>query len=283
MINIALEEAARRLKAANIANPFKEARALMAHSLDCRVEWLIAFPERLTLDQAHFFKLIERRIEGEPLSRIKGMREFYGRSFKISPAVLDPRPESELIIDCTKSLSKNRPFKTILDIGTGSGILAISLLCEFPNSVAIGVDCARDALNITKENAQLHGVDQRLTLYEGEWVPPPTQAFDLIVSNPPYIKTQDIDGLSREVKAYDPHLALDGGEDGLDPYRAIASKLAVYCQPNSVILFEIGMGQQAAVISIMAEYGFNHEATHHDLANIPRVLHFSRITNTQRH
>ena len=224
---------------------------------------------------------LDVRIAGKPLSRIYGKGHFWSLDFKISPDTLDPRQDTELVIDmaCQK-LDKKKSLK-ILDLGTGSGCIAISLLSEFPNAHAVGTDISPRALSIAKYNAKHYKVDNRISFICGSWFDPLSvknvnYRFDLIVSNPPYIKNHIIPTLSKEVKNHDPILALDGGANGLQAYKILFSHLKSFLKIDGTALFEIGYDQADDVMRLSQTAGFALRTVHPDLAGNPRVVEISR-------
>lgn len=265
---------------ADVTTPSLDARLLLEHVLNLTHADIIAnLNHQPTDDQVTTFQaMLNRRLAGEPVSRILGIREFYGRDFKTSPAVLDPRPDTETLITlCLEYLPPDQE-QTILDLGTGSGILAITLLAERPFKTAVAADLSPAALAIASDNAKHRGVSKRITFKESNWFENIEGTFDLIVSNPPYIPASDIPNLEIEVRNHDPHLALDGGEDGLDPYRAIAAQAAQYLAPNGIIAVEIGAGQAEDIIAIFKTNGYKNLASQKDLGNHVRALAFGLST-----
>jgi release factor glutamine methyltransferase len=222
----------------------------------------------------------QRRIKGEPLSRIKGTRDFWKGTFALSPDTLDPRPETEGLIDlaCAFFPSRDRQMR-ILDLGTGTGCLLISLLLEFPQGRGWGIDCAPGAVDVAQENARRHGVDNRCVILKGDWLEEADslfdQPFDLIVSNPPYISTQDIQTLTPEVKGYDPVGALDGGKDGLDAFRAIIPAACRHLRAGGCLMLECGIYQEHALTNLLKPY-FDQVTFFNDLAGIPRYAQGSQ-------
>jgi release factor glutamine methyltransferase len=275
-VEAALASAKAHLIEADVATPSLDARLLLQHILQLEHADLIANENRqLTDDQSQLYDaLISRRLAGEPATRIMGTREFYGREFKTSPAVLDPRPDTETLINlCLEYLPPDEE-QTILDLGTGSGILAITLLAERPHKRAVAADISPSALAIASDNAFFWGVRKRITFIESNWFDNIQGTYNLIVSNPPYIPAKEISNLEAEVRNHDPHLALNGGEDGLDPYRAIASGSSQVLAPCGIIAVEIGAGQAEDVITIFKTNGYTHLASHRDLGDHIRALAF---------
>lgn len=228
-----------------------DARRLLAHALGESWLDLIKDPaRRLSEPEAsRLAAMLARRVRGEPVSRIIGVRGFYGRDFLVTAATLDPRPESETLIDA--ALARIKPVwgsgagLDILDIGTGTGCLLLTLLAELPDAHGVGIDPSADALAVAHENGVRLGIGDRVRWMEGRFeaiAGQIRQAFPLIVSNPPYIPTADIAGLDRDVRDFDPHLALDGGTDGLDIYRGIARQLGNVAA-RGWVLIEVGHDQ----------------------------------------
>jgi release factor glutamine methyltransferase len=227
-----------------------------------------------TLTSSEELKLnewLERRLKSEPLSRIKGIREFWSLPFYINEHTLDPRPETELIVEAVIARS-DVSTERILDLGTGSGCILISLLYELKNATGVGVDINQGALDIAKINASQNGVSERTTFVESNWGENLKEQFDIIVSNPPYIPTTDIEELEKTVKDYDPHLALDGGADGLDCYRLIAKNMKHLLKEDGFFLFEIGQGQRRQVEEILKHEGFGNLFSLKDYNGIERVI-----------
>ena len=208
------------------------------------------------------------------MSRIVGKREFWGLSFAITPHVLDPRPETETLVEAALSILSDRrkdPLR-ILDLGVGSGALLCALLTEFDAARGIGVDISADAAEVAQGNLQACGLSLRAEIRVGDWTSGLEGRFDLIVSNPPYIATADLAGLPREVRNYDPRLALDGGIDGLDAYRQILPESRRLLAPGGWLLTELGPDQATDVSAIANQCGFAGIVSYQDLAGATRVL-----------
>jgi release factor glutamine methyltransferase len=268
-------KAARQRLAATSPSAALDARLLLQAAAHVGHADIIAHPERLlTADQAARFEaLVRRRLAHEPVSRILGEREFYGRSFTVTPAVLDPRPDTETLIDAARAVMPGQA--RILDLGTGSGIIAVTLLCERADATGFAVDISGDALDVARHNAGRHDVADRISLAQGSWFAPVTGTFDLILSNPPYIPDAEIATLAPDVRGFDPRESLAGGEDGLEPYRFIAAGSGHHLKPGGHILVEIGTGQADAVVAIFKTAGFACTGRHLDLAGHVRCLLFS--------
>jgi release factor glutamine methyltransferase len=267
--------ARKALVAADIEPAALDARLLMQAATGLSHEEIVADPETaLTESAAHLFsEYLQRRLAEEPVSRILGRREFYGRAFEVSPAVLDPRADTEALIELTLEITTSKQGR-LLDVGTGSGAIAVTLLAELPGFEGVALDVSKDALNIARKNALANGVSGRLHFHHGSWFDGITDKFDLIVSNPPYIPHGEISHLGLEVKNFDPHLALDGGADGLFAYRALAAGSgACLCASGSIVL-EIGAGQGPGVSAIFETRGFKRVAERHDLGGHLRTLAF---------
>ena len=270
-----LAAATLRLRAAGCDTPELDARLLFQAATGLAREDLILAPEQPIAPEkrARFEGFLQRREAREPVSRILGEREFYGRSFRVTPDVLDPRPDTETLIDAALPLMPEGA--RILDLGTGTGAIAATLLAERPDASGVAVDVSEAALAVARGNAARLGVADRLILALGSWFSPVSGRFDIIASNPPYIPAAEIAGLSPDVRNFDPVLALLGGEDGLDPYRLIAAGAAAHLNPGGHVLVEIGAGQASAIGEIFAAHGFGLRAAHADLGGHVRCLHFS--------
>lgn len=246
------------LSAASVDDPPREARLLLELATGLTSEDLLRDGARhlSALEAQRLADALHRRLAHEPLSRIKGERGFYGRTFTVSPAVLDPRPETETLIDLVlqwadENGGRQRPL-SILDIGTGSGCILITLLAELPNATGLATDLSPDALAVARINAVQHGVAARARFTEAKTLNGIAGPFDILVSNPPYIPTADIAALDPGVREYDPHLALDGGPDGLATYREMAAQAGAVV-PAGLIALEVGAGQAAAVANILTK------------------------------
>jgi release factor glutamine methyltransferase len=222
-------------------------------------------------------EFLARRLTGEPLWRVIGEREFWGLTFRLSPDTLEPRPDSETLIEAALAMlgpRRSEPL-TILDLGTGTGCLLIAMLHECPAASGLGIDLSPGACETARANALANGVGERCEIRQGRWTEGIDARFDLILSNPPYIPSRDIAGLARDVREHDPLLALDGGADGLDPYRIFARTLGRHLGPGGCVVLEIGAGQEADVAALMREAGWVARATRHDLGGHPRALIFA--------
>ena len=271
----ALASLEKMFRISGIENPAREARISLCAASGVSPVALIADPgERLGSLASRVQEVAARRATGEPMSRIVGKREFWGLSFAISPYVLDPRPETETIVETALSLLTKRrqePLR-IVDLGVGSGALLCALLTEFSGARGIGVDLSADAAGVAWGNLQACGLSFRAEIQVGDWMSGLDGQFDLIVSNPPYIPTGDLLGLPREVRDFDPQLALDGGNDGLAAYRRILPESRRMLAPGGWLLAEVGATQAADVTAIATECGFTDVDIYPDLAGANRVV-----------
>ena len=252
-------------------NPRLEARLLLARALGVTRNDLIRDPGR-QIETTAFEALLTRRIGREPLAFIVGRREFWSLDFLVSPATLIPRPDSETLIEAALAAFANRPApRRIIDLGTGTGCLLLALLTEFPSAFGIGLDRAPDAAALAKANAAHLGLTNRSAFLAGDWTQAVSGRFDLVISNPPYIREQDIETLMPEVARHEPESALDGGADGYTAYRAIVPVLPLHLEPTGVAILELGIGQAQYVNDLAREAGFE-ASLRLDLAEIPRAI-----------
>jgi len=258
-----------------------EAYWLLEWAADINYKDIVSDPDRL-LDVETLAKLesgLKRRLRGESIHRIKGMREFYGLPFSLSPDTLEPRPDSEALIDLVlpfiQQQARQKKSLQLLDMGTGSGILSIALLAHIPQLHATGVDIVTGALTTARQNAHLNGVEERFQPLASDWFSQVKGKYDFIISNPPYIAHADIATLDRTVRDFDPLIALDGGVDGLDFYRQLARLSGDFLISDGKIAVEIGQGQKTQVIDFFSAQDFRLIATKDDLAGICRALLFT--------
>ncbi len=249
-----------------------DARLLLQAAASLTHAEIAAEPDRVVAVEAaaEFNALLARRVAHEPVSRILGRREFYGRTFAVTPDVLDPRADTETLI--TLALEQCQGPTRFLDLGTGTGAIAITLCAEGTDFTGLATDVSAAALSVARANAAALGIGDRLSFRQGSWFQGLNEVFDLIISNPPYIG-QDAE-LMPDVQLYDPPLALFGGGDGLDAYRAIAAGAGLHLAPGGRVIVEIGQGQTGEVAGLFAEYGFRLVEQVLDLAEIPRALLF---------
>jgi len=274
----ALAEGQARLAAAGMNEAPLDARLLMQHAAGFDHTALISrMHEAMPADlPAVYEELIARRLAGEPVSRIIGRREFYGLEFAVTPAVLDPRPETETLVDRVLDdwrgvAGQNAGPLRFADIGTGSGAIAVALLTHLPASRCVASDISPDALAIAAANARAHGVAGRIELVHADFAEGLVGPFDFVVSNPPYIASGDIGGLSREVKAHDPVLALDGGGDGFDAFRALFATVGDLLKPGGRLYMEMGAGQEEGLRELAAASDWDVIEVIADMAGIGRV------------
>lgn len=263
-----------RLKAAGISTPDLVARRLVKEVLGLSDADFITSPE-YEISQTQYMaieSLVERRLAGEPVSRILGEREFWGLTFGLSPDTLDPRPDTEVLVERALEAFKDRPPGTILDLGTGTGCILIALLSEWPDSFGVGVDLSQVAIRSAQSNAERNQVGAQARFICGSWAESIAGRFDLIVSNPPYIANQIIPTLSPEVKNHDPILALDGGENGLQAYSEIFPCLDTLLNEGGKALFEIGFDQRVEVMRLAEKTGLSVTGIYADYAGQPRVV-----------
>lgn len=266
----AMADATHRLRAAGVTDPARDARVLLAHA--ARIEasrvTLIA-PEELSDEVAdRYEQLISLRAIRVPVSHLIGEREFYGRRFKVSGDVLDPRPETETLIETALS----QPFARVLDLGVGSGCILVTLLAEQGQATGVGVDLSDAACLQASANAVLHRVQDRAEIHASDWFSNVDGQFDLIVSNPPYIALSEMEGLSTEVREFEPEMALTDGGDGLAAYRAISAGLGAHLAPKGRVMVEIGPTQAAAVTDLFFSVGLVNVCTIRDLDGRDRVV-----------
>ena len=215
-----------------------------------------------------------RRLNGEPISKIFKKRDFYKSTFVISNDVLDPRPETELIVEIANNHINKNEVKNILDLGTGSGCILLSILKENKMINGLGIDLSKEAISIAKRNSKKLHLETQSNFLVSNWMSSVNYKYDLVVSNPPYIASGDIKKLPKSVKIYDPILSLDGGEDGLNSYRLIASDLKRIISKNALIIIEIGYNQPLQVIEIFKKNDFRLLKKYNDINGLDRVLTF---------
>ncbi len=263
-----------RFKQAGIANADLDARLLVRAACGCDEIEMIREPgKRLDEEEVARLKGFEaRRLGREPVARILGRREFWGLPFLLSPATLDPRPDSETLVETALGLLSDVARPSILDLGTGTGCLVLALLHERGDARGLGVDLSEEAVAMAERNAAALGLSARASFRRANWADGIDERFDLVVSNPPYIATAEIATLEAEVRGFDPRLALDGGADGLDAYRALAAHLPRLLAPGGTAVVELGAGQADAVSGLFATAGIEVKTVVCDLAKVPRAL-----------
>jgi release factor glutamine methyltransferase len=254
--------ATRQLRACGVGSPERDSRRLVAAATGLNGAALLGRPERLLSEgeQRSIASFVARRAQRESVARILGWRGFYGREFEITPSTLEPRPDTETVIDAVLQIAGEEGWRDdpvrIVDVGTGTGCLLVTLLAELPNALGLGTDINSDALRVAERNARRHDVAARARWTVSHGLRAIEGQFDLLVSNPPYIRSDDIDLLQPEVKFFDPRTALDGGPDGLRVYCEIIADLGRIV-PAGWAVFEVGMGQAPAVAAML-------EAATHD-------------------
>ncbi|SEW13507.1 [protein release factor]-glutamine N5-methyltransferase [Aliiroseovarius sediminilitoris] len=267
-----LGAATRTLRDAGVDDPVRDARVLLAHVLGVdRSRLTVVLPDKIADHEAAAYeRAIAARAKRQPVAQITGTRAFYGRDFIVTGDVLDPRPDTELLIDTALSAS----FDTLLDLGTGTGCILLTLLAERPEAQGQGVDLSADALSIARSNAQVLQVADRAEFTEGSWfeMVDADKRFDLIVCNPPYISDDEMATLAPEVRDWEPHLALTPGGDGLAAYRQIISEAPQHLVPGGRLIVEIGAGQGAAVRNLFQRAGFVAIQLLKDLSQHDRVV-----------
>ncbi|MGI9371700.1 MAG: peptide chain release factor N(5)-glutamine methyltransferase [Hyphomicrobiales bacterium] len=270
-----LRAARDRLEKAGSQSAALDARMLLLDGLNIPHSVIISDPElSLNVDECEALEaMLVRRETSEPVSRILGSREFWGRHFHITPDVLDPRPDTETLIDAVLKSVEGTGIKRILDIGTGSGCIAITLLLERPEWQACASDVSDAALEIARGNADALNVLERIEFVQTNWAEGIDGGFDIICSNPPYITSSDIGQLDRDVRDFDPIMALDGGTDGLDAYRAIFAQIPDLLTAEGQVFVELGAGQFSAVKALCETCDLEVCPPHNDLSGHERVLH----------
>ena len=259
-----------KLRECGISDPIRDARLLLADCLELRTQNLNLLNDSYIseIKISKFWRMVKERCKGKPVSKILGYRSFWGRDFEINENVLDPRGDTEtlieLILDCK--------FENMLELGTGSGAIAITVLAERPEVTCIATDISEYALKTALANSKRHGVESRLKLLHSNWFEKISGSFDVIVSNPPYISSEEYAQLSAEVVKYDPKISLTLGGDGLEAYREILSRALEKLSKNGHIFLEIGYTQANAVGHLFREAGFQQIKVHKDLGSRDRVI-----------
>jgi release factor glutamine methyltransferase len=283
MIRDVVERAAKRLRMASVETARQDAWLLLSHvRRQDRATLLAHARDELTLEDLDSFqRLVDRRVGREPLAQIVGQKEFWSLDFQVTTDVLCPRPDSECLIEAALVEVKRRRLiekrtGRVLDLGTGSGCLLLALLSEWRSAVGIGVDISRHALSIARSNGERLGLAERVHWVCANWGSAFDAAFDLILSNPPYIASGDAEGLAPEVRCFEPELALFAGEDGLEAYRSLADDLRRLLAPDGLACLEIGFGQADAVEALLQFRGLKSLGRRQDLAGIDRCLIIER-------
>lgn len=274
----AIAEATSRLQSANVDDPRREARLLIGAGLKkTPTQVFNDIDDEISDADANLIEsLVSRRVDGEPSAYILGEREFWSLPLKISPATLIPRPDTETLVELVLETCEGASPRRILDLGTGSGCLILALLSEYTDASGVGVDISPEALAVAMENAERNGLAQRCQFVQGSWTDNVDDLFDLVVSNPPYIPKRDIEHLDKGVREFEPHSALDGGDDGLDMYRAIFQGLDGVLSEDARVAVEIGIGQAEDVARIAEKSGFEWLNSREDISGIVRALMFAK-------
>ncbi|HSO76193.1 MAG TPA: peptide chain release factor N(5)-glutamine methyltransferase [Blastocatellia bacterium] len=282
----AIAEGAAQLRATQVDEERRTAGVLLCHTLGLsRIELLTRSEEQMAdSDYQEYLRLVARRAAGEPLQYITGQQEFYGLDFAVTPDVLIPRPETEFLVERVIKLASGplkEPTPLIVDIGTGSGCIAITLAVHLPQARLIATDISRAALEVARANAERHGVGSRIQFVEGDTLEPLARlgfdsTVDVLASNPPYIEEASSD-LQREVRDWEPHNALFGGADGLDFYRRLLPEAHRYLKPGAWVVLEIGISQLGPISSMLGGGRLELVDTTHDLQGIARTLCLRRV------
>ena len=269
-VQTALGEGRARLAKAGVENAERDALRLLAHAAGWDVGRLsIELGQPIASDiAARFDHAIAQRAAGRPVAKITGWRDFWAGRFRVTDDVLDPRPDTETLIEA----ALQHPFQRVLDLGTGSGCIVLSLLGERPAATGVGCDISPAALDVARANAADHGLCPRVTFVQSDWFSAIEGRFDLVVSNPPYIALDEMAGLAIEVRAHDPFCALSDGGDGLGAYRSIAAGIGRVLRPHGMVLVEIGPSQGAAVAQLFQNAGLTEIAVLPDLDGRDRVV-----------
>lgn len=268
-----------------VENPRLDAEVLLSHILDReRIQLYVNFDQPLQPQELTAFReAVKKRVARMPVAYITGHKEFMGLDFRVAPAVLIPRPDTEILVEAVLQKLQGVSPVQVLDLGTGSGAIIVSLVANLPAAQGIGVDISEEALAIARSNAEKHQVESRLTFYRGDLYQPVTgHTFDAIVSNPPYIPDMDIRELTPEVRQ-EPRLALAGGPDGLDFYRRIVHEADAYLKPGGFVAVEVGIHQAQAVAALAQDKpGLTFDSMIKDYGGIERVVIFTKSQEVHR-
>ena len=275
-VRSAIDHAAKRLAAVNIPDARAEARRLVALAAECSAERIITTSdlELPAVAEERVESFVSRRVAHEPFAYIAGEREFWSLPFRVSSATLIPRPDTETVVEAALDHFHSRRIfaPRILDLGCGTGCILLALLSELPEATGIGVDISEDARRIAEGNAATLGLAGRALFQVGNWAEGIDDSFDLIVSNPPYIPDAEIATLEPDVALFEPRVALSGGPDGLDAYRALVKTAPPLLSGNGALVFEIGAGQSNAVADLLRGVGLDIIDVRPDLSGIPRCV-----------
>lgn len=268
--SVLLAKGVRQLTDAGVPDAPRDARRLLAHAVGVEAGRLtLILPEPVTQEaEARFAALLQRRAGREPVSHLLGYREFYGRRFKVTRNVLDPRPETEILIE----VALQDAFASVIDLGTGSGCILLTLLAEMPEARGVGTDLSEDACRVAEDNMHALDLGERAAILRTSWADGIEGQVDLVVSNPPYIGLDEMDSLSPEVHDHEPHMALTDGGDGLSAYREISQQAAGLLRVGGRLIVEIGPTQAVAVAQMFADNGFEKVRVIQDLDGRDRVV-----------
>ncbi|HSZ16417.1 MAG TPA: peptide chain release factor N(5)-glutamine methyltransferase [Terracidiphilus sp.] len=253
----------------------RDAETLLLHLIGKNRAWLLSHldDDFAGCRSIGYAGLLDRRFRGEPIQYITGQTEFYGLPLRVTPDVLIPRPETEHLVEEVLKRGAARSTPRIVDVGTGSGAIAIALAHEWPNAQLTVIDRSEKALAVARDNAQRTGFAERIRFLHGDLLAPvAAEQFEMVVSNPPYVPAADRDSLAVEVREYEPALALFAGDDGLDVYRRLVPQARAVLAPGGLVVLEIGFGQAQAVEQLLTETGFTEIELAQDLQGIPRVV-----------
>jgi release factor glutamine methyltransferase len=276
-----------RLRQAGVPNAELDARLLVQAATGADDIEMIREPGKPVgeEEEALLAKYEKRRLGREPVSKILGLREFWGLSFAVTKATLDPRPDSETLVEAALKYLRGIERPRLLDLGTGSGCLLLALLASRKDAQGLGVDVSPDAISVARNNAERLGIGMRASFEVSDWTDMDPASFDLVISNPPYIASAEIEGLEDEVRLFDPRLALDGGEDGFDAYRSLAHLLPRFMTPQAHAVIELGTGQAAEACAMFSGHSLEIVEIANDLAGMSRalVLRVPRVTKDLAH
>lgn len=266
-----------------LETPDLDAKLLLSYALGCAPQDVILKPDTPVTPNAVLDDAVARRLKREPVSKITGTRGFYGLEFEVRTDVLDPRPDTETLVDAVRKFlsSTGEGDVEILDICTGTGCIPLALLSVLPHARALGVDISPAALRLAQRNAEKLGLAARMTVMKSNWAQDVTGRFDIITCNPPYIPSADIDSLAPDVRHYDPILALDGGKDGLDAYRIVFPQIRTLLRDGGMAFFEIGAGQAHDIARLAADCGLRVTSVVSDLGGIERVVCLQNVTQAK--
>ena len=278
-INLAINEGSKILKSKFIPNPILDAEILMAKTINKDRNYILLNSKDFINknDLNNFYKLIHQRSLGNPVAYLTKKKSFWNSEFFITKDILIPRPDTELVVENILRLTKQKSKINILDIGVGSGCIIVSVLRERENFRGTGIDLSKKCLIISKKNAIAHKVSSRLKLYKSDVDKFNLGKYDLIVSNPPYIKTCKLKYLERDVAQFEPRLALDGGLDGLSEIRKVIKKSSGLVKKSGKLILEIGFDQKNEVINLLKKYGFYINSIQKDIANNDRCIVSTKI------